>query len=496
MIRNILMTTAIASSLILAPVEAMANNKKKIGAALLIGTIACGLSKKCRDAVSGKKGKRTVAKQKRAPKPRDAVSLTRDQKFMIQEGLNQLGYSTNGIDGVFGGGTRSAIRGYQRDRGYKITGLLTAAQASELMSNAPRYASINADDDRMFEIEFARDVSPAELAEIQRLLNLKGYDAGPVDGKLGRRTIKAIAAYKKSIGVGGPAVPTKRVLAKLEGREFLAPGGVTPKADKDYAGGKPGEGQGVCTVECERAEGEEKPAPKVATLLLKQPEDVVSLSLLGARTGMTETDIELVISDDLDAELEVVGGIADDFGGNELLSSGLQVVDSNWPELGSSMVSAYFDEAFPELGAFVIVRTISLGDDVGVEAVEESVLPQIVEEYGEAGKLDGTMMWITDPDKLATVKKDAGAAANCGLIKIHARDLAPSEKDLWSQGAGPRLDLAGFDRLKDSCGDVLSISHTGHSVTLTLWNTDMLLAQKERMGGVVEDAPKKLKIKF
>lgn len=59
-----------------------------------------------------------------------AASLTADQRVAVQRRLNALGYSTNGLDGNFGPGTRRAISLWQRDRNYPQTGALTRAQAT------------------------------------------------------------------------------------------------------------------------------------------------------------------------------------------------------------------------------------------------------------------------------------------------------------------------------------------------------------------------------
>lgn len=43
---------------------------------------------------------------------------------LLQEKLVKLGYSTNGIDGIFGSGTHSAVREFQKTRGLSIDGIV------------------------------------------------------------------------------------------------------------------------------------------------------------------------------------------------------------------------------------------------------------------------------------------------------------------------------------------------------------------------------------
>ena len=42
---------------------------------------------------------------------------------MLQEKLVKLGYSTNGVDGIFGNGTHTAVREFQKTRGLSIDGI-------------------------------------------------------------------------------------------------------------------------------------------------------------------------------------------------------------------------------------------------------------------------------------------------------------------------------------------------------------------------------------
>ena len=43
---------------------------------------------------------------------------------LVQERLNNLGYNTNGIDGIFGSGTYNAVIKYQKDKGLIADGII------------------------------------------------------------------------------------------------------------------------------------------------------------------------------------------------------------------------------------------------------------------------------------------------------------------------------------------------------------------------------------
>lgn len=56
----------------------------------------------------------------------------------LQQKLNTLGYSTNGVDGIFGGGTERAIKQFQKDNGLKADGIAgpkTMAKINEVSQN-------------------------------------------------------------------------------------------------------------------------------------------------------------------------------------------------------------------------------------------------------------------------------------------------------------------------------------------------------------------------
>ncbi|MCY4660922.1 MAG: peptidoglycan-binding protein [Acidobacteria bacterium] len=64
----------------------------------------------------------------------DALNLARADRRRIQAGLTASGLEPGPADGLFGAGTRSAIRDWQAGRGLPATGYLNAAEAEELIA--------------------------------------------------------------------------------------------------------------------------------------------------------------------------------------------------------------------------------------------------------------------------------------------------------------------------------------------------------------------------
>tara|TARA_R110002072_G_scaffold194081_3_gene351306 strand:+ start:912 stop:2066 length:1155 start_codon:yes stop_codon:yes gene_type:complete len=67
--------------------------------------------------------------------PRDQQPLTRDDVQELQRGLNRVGYSVGGADGVMGPNTRQGLRNFQRDQGLIPDGFATQALLEQLRSH-------------------------------------------------------------------------------------------------------------------------------------------------------------------------------------------------------------------------------------------------------------------------------------------------------------------------------------------------------------------------
>ena len=70
-----------------------------------------------------------------------ALNLTRDERRAIQRDLTILGFDPRGIDGVFGGGTRAALRLWQGNNRFESTGFLNREQILSMAQQAARRAA-------------------------------------------------------------------------------------------------------------------------------------------------------------------------------------------------------------------------------------------------------------------------------------------------------------------------------------------------------------------
>ena len=96
--------------------------------------------------------------QREAEAAEAALGLNRDTRRAIQRALVLLGYNTRGIDGIFGRGSRAAIRGWQGDNELFESGYLDRAQLVMLNAQAEdRRAELEAEAAERARLEAARE---------------------------------------------------------------------------------------------------------------------------------------------------------------------------------------------------------------------------------------------------------------------------------------------------------------------------------------------------
>ncbi|WP_026987977.1 peptidoglycan-binding domain-containing protein [Fodinicurvata fenggangensis] len=117
----------------------------------------------------------------------------------IQSELRQRDYRIPVVSGEMNEATREAIRAYERERGYLVTGRATAELLEALQSD-------DSDD--------SDNLTTSDIADVQQGLNDRGYDAGPADGVIGPKTRTAIRTYQSDAGMD----PTGRVSDELHAR--------------------------------------------------------------------------------------------------------------------------------------------------------------------------------------------------------------------------------------------------------------------------------------
>jgi membrane-bound lytic murein transglycosylase B len=137
------------------------------------------------------------------PWPRNLLPLGRDQILELQTLLGQLGYESGTPDGLFGSGTRRAVRGYQAAHGETPDGFPTI----ELLNKVRAQAGVR-----------PTPLDAAGIRELQRALNRQGFSVGRADGRIGARTRAAIRAFQRRYELAVTGRATSDVLEAARAR--------------------------------------------------------------------------------------------------------------------------------------------------------------------------------------------------------------------------------------------------------------------------------------
>ena len=200
----------------------------------------------------------------------NALELTRNERRAIQRNLTLMDFNTRGVDGIFGSGTRGAIRNWQQTNGFAQTGFVTPEQINRLDAQASRRAAeVEAEEERerqdaenldraywdetgaredeagyrayldrypdglfaqearskldvqedtsedALARERALNINPVVARLIENRLQQQGFNPGRVDGRFDRDTRGAISRYQTRHGLSSTGYLDQPTLAQL-----------------------------------------------------------------------------------------------------------------------------------------------------------------------------------------------------------------------------------------------------------------------------------------
>ena len=119
----------------------------------------------------------------------------------IQQKLTSLGFSTKGIDGVFGSNTDNAVRQFQKSRGLKVDGIVSAETKNALGKRQQLSQHLLLHQHLNKSGTLKKGSKGAAVTELQRLLTEKGYNTKGVDGVFGSNTDQAVRQFQKARGL-------------------------------------------------------------------------------------------------------------------------------------------------------------------------------------------------------------------------------------------------------------------------------------------------------
>ena len=118
----------------------------------------------------------------------------------LQKNLTKLGYSTKGIDGVFGKDTKNAVIKFQKEHGLKADGIVgTKTQNAIIEALECKKKGI-----------LTVGSKGSKVKELQKNLTKLGYNTKGIDGVFGKGTKNAVLAFQKAYGLKADGIVGKK----------------------------------------------------------------------------------------------------------------------------------------------------------------------------------------------------------------------------------------------------------------------------------------------
>lgn len=137
----------------------------------------------------------------------------------VQAGLTSLGYNLGPVDGKVGKKTVAAVRAFQKKNDMLVDGKLTGSlleQIHEVIEEKSSERMVSEKTKRSYQGEMTRSVQ-AGLARLK-------YHPGVVDGKLGKKTIKAIKQFQQDHKYAVDGKISQMLIAQIQATEKVSQG--------------------------------------------------------------------------------------------------------------------------------------------------------------------------------------------------------------------------------------------------------------------------------
>lgn len=115
-----------------------------------------------------------------------------------QSYLFNAGFYSGSVDGSMDRNTREAIKDFQKANDLKVTGIIDSKTWTKLLDYKTKVISVDA------------------IKETQKVLKACGFDSGPIDGKMGPKTKRAIIEFQTAKGLTPNGEINSETLAELK----------------------------------------------------------------------------------------------------------------------------------------------------------------------------------------------------------------------------------------------------------------------------------------
>ena len=133
-----------------------------------------------------------------------SLGSTGEAVVSLQQALEILGYPTGGIDGDFGPVTETAVKAFQKDNGLYVDGVVGPYTWAALRgADAPTEPAGKAEAPQTGKDggDLVYGMTSDEIAYVQMILDILGYNVGAIDGYFGDVTLEAVKAFQRDYGL-------------------------------------------------------------------------------------------------------------------------------------------------------------------------------------------------------------------------------------------------------------------------------------------------------
>lgn len=140
-----------------------------------------------------------------------------------QSCLIKAGLKPGSIDGILGAQTREAIKSFQKRNGLKPTGYMDENTWLKLSTHKPKKAvslstipSSDKTKDKAARLSLEKkERTTYDIYKVQAALKKAGFGPGPIDGKIGKRTMAALRCFQKTKGLSPTGIVDKATWQEL-----------------------------------------------------------------------------------------------------------------------------------------------------------------------------------------------------------------------------------------------------------------------------------------
>lgn len=155
--------------------------------------------------------------QKEAREEKEIFGFLDGYNHKIKEAQGYLmnaGFNPGPIDGKMQRNTRTVIKNFQKDNGLKITGFIDTETWKKLGSYKNAVKVVEKGNKKSDPLRYYSSTLEG-VKKLQQALENSGFDPGPIDGKIGSRTRKAIMDFQYAKGLSGNGTIDSKTLEAL-----------------------------------------------------------------------------------------------------------------------------------------------------------------------------------------------------------------------------------------------------------------------------------------